>query len=232
MSLSRMATLNQLPFMIAFEGHVWDEPSGPAAVGWGASDRLYSANDGWFYLASPVTDFRQRLASIEALAGVDEVVDDDLEAWLSERFAARTVDESVDAVLAAGIAAHRYLSIIEASTDPISFAVNAVAIQDHPGLGKALGAAFPKWGNDDERCTLLVARRPGMDTRAILEELGFDAAEILDLMQAGNIAFGENAVVTTTTIPGYWYRPEDILTRASKDSVRKALPRIRDQLTA
>ena len=223
MSLSRMATMNQLPFMVAFEGRVWDEPAGTGALGWGAFDRLYQGSDGWFYLACPSPDFRKRLQSVEGLAAASTIVGAELETWLSERFSTRTVTEWVDALTAAGIAAHRYVDMVEVVRDSLSFALQATVVQDHPGLGKALGAAHPTWGNGYRGETLLAARRPGMDTLPILKELGFDASEILDLLRARTIALGENPVVTTTNMPGYWNRPENILTLASQKSLRQSL---------
>ena len=38
--------------MVDFAERRWDEPSGPAATGWGPLYRLYKGSDRWFFLAS------------------------------------------------------------------------------------------------------------------------------------------------------------------------------------
>jgi hypothetical protein len=102
-------------------------------------------------------------------------------------------------------------------------ALKASAVLDHPGIGKALGVALPTFGGKQDVGALLVARRPGMDTLPILESLGFDAKEVLDMLKAQAIATGENPVVETTMRPGYWNHPDGVLSLACKDSVRATL---------
>ena len=53
--LSRSSTLTQLPFMLDYDGKVWDEPAGPEAKGYGPLDRIFKAKDGWFYLVAKET---------------------------------------------------------------------------------------------------------------------------------------------------------------------------------
>ncbi len=67
--LSRSSTLAQLPFMLGYEGKVWDEPAGPEAVGYGPLDRIFHASDGSFYL---VTKDVSALRSIPLLSGLPE----------------------------------------------------------------------------------------------------------------------------------------------------------------
>ncbi len=225
MALSRMATLHQFPFMLAYEGRIWNEPAGPQATGYGAADRLYRACDGWFYLACPADTCREKIA---ALAGCEQTAAlplPDLEPWLENHFALLTVCEAVDQLTAVGIAAHRYLDIVEAVTEPVAFDLQASAFIDHPGLGKALGIAHPVVG--DGKCTLLASRRPGMDTVPILEEQGFAPAEILSMHKAGAIAVGENPRVETSLSPGFWLRPSTILSLASSHSVEMAVSRVK-----
>jgi crotonobetainyl-CoA:carnitine CoA-transferase CaiB-like acyl-CoA transferase len=212
--------------MIGFEGRVWDEPSGLDAVGWDASNRLYQASDGWFYLACPGGAFHDKIASLEGLERAHAVAPADLADWLSQRFLTRTANSWVDALTAAGIAAHRYVTMVEVVRDPVSMALKASAVLDHPGIGKALGVALPTFGGEQDVGELLVARRPGMDTLPILESLGFDAKEILDMLKTQAIAAGENPVVETTMRPGYWNHPDGVLSLACKDSLRATLDSI------
>ena len=133
------------------------------------------------------------------------------------------MSDALDQLAAAGIAAHRYLDIVEAVTEPAAFDLKASAFIDHPGLGKAFGIAHPLVG--DGECTLLASRRPGMDTVPVLEEQGFSSAEIMSMQNAGAIAFGENPRVETSLSPGFWRRPLAILSLASAPSVKAAVSR-------
>ena len=231
MALSRMATLHQFPFMLAYEGRIWNEPAGPQATGYGAADRLYRASDGWFYLACPAETCRKKFAALPGCEQTADLPKPDLERWLETHFALLTASKAVEQLAEVGIAAHRYLDIVEAVTEPAAFDLNASAFIDHPGLGKALGIAHPLIG-DGER-TLLASRRPGMDTVSILEEQGFAAAEIMSMHKAGAIALGENPRVETSLSPDFWLRPSAILSLASAPSVKRAasrLPRVQRQL--
>lgn len=87
--LSRSSTLAQLPFMLDYDGKVWDEPAGPEAKGYGPLDRIFKAKDGWFYLVAKDTS---SIRSIPLLAGLPE----DPTA-LSSALEARAAEGSVDA---------------------------------------------------------------------------------------------------------------------------------------
>lgn len=67
--LSRSSTLVQLPFMLGYEGKVWDEPAGPDCMGYGPLDRIFRAKDGCFYLVAKDT---AALRAIPLLAGMPE----------------------------------------------------------------------------------------------------------------------------------------------------------------
>ena len=67
--LSRSGALTQLPFMLDYEGKVWDEPAGPEAKGYGPLDRIFKASDGWFYL---VAESAAALRAIPLLSGLPE----------------------------------------------------------------------------------------------------------------------------------------------------------------
>ncbi len=51
-SLSRSATLAQIPYMLTYDGKIWDEPSGPDAKGWSIFNRIYRTKDGHIFLAN------------------------------------------------------------------------------------------------------------------------------------------------------------------------------------
>jgi crotonobetainyl-CoA:carnitine CoA-transferase CaiB-like acyl-CoA transferase len=201
-ALSRTSTMFQIPFMLTFEGKVWDEPSGPEVTGWSSLNRLYRGIDGWFFLALLDRESSARLALVSGLEGADAVPDDQLEDWLVERFATEDVATWVERLVSAGAGAHRYTNIGELVTSDIARQRRLTALLDHPGLGKSWGIAMPRIGRESPGAELLVSRRPGMDTLDLLEEFGFKDA-IADLLRSGVVAIGEAPLIETRRPLGY-----------------------------
>ncbi|MBM9464042.1 CoA transferase [Aeromicrobium sp. YIM 150415] len=204
-SLSRTATLHQLPFAIGFDGRTWEEPSGPESCGWSPVDRLYRAMDGWFYLAGPEGDAASRLARIP---GIDQSImgdDELLGARLEDFFAGWSAADAVEAAVAAGFGAHRYVPVLELLSDTSAHERGLLTIMEHPGLGKALGIGHPVFGRctEDEEKTYLSARRPGLDTIDLIEELGHGES-LAELLRSGAAALGENSLVNDSLSHGYW----------------------------
>ncbi|MFT3816589.1 MAG: CoA transferase [Rubrivivax sp.] len=201
-SLSRTATMLQLPLLTAFDGKAWDEPSGLQARGWHALDRLYRGRDGWFYLAAGGAG-RSRLAGCDGLAGVGDVDDGALEGWLERRFAAVSVDEAVAALRGAGFAAHRHSRLEDLIADRYMRSRGLICAVEHPGLGKMLGIGLPVYPHDGACRDRLAMRRPGLDTVAVLDELGF-GARTLRLLQDGVVAIGEKTLLNAPAASGFW----------------------------
>lgn len=65
--LSRSGTVAQLPYMLSYEGKIWDEPAGPAAMGWSPLDRMYDAADVRFWLRA------DKMESVRAVDGLENV---------------------------------------------------------------------------------------------------------------------------------------------------------------
>src|SRR5581483_4987455 len=120
-SLAHTGTFLQLPYMVAFDGRVWDEPNGQEAKGLGRHDRLYRASDGWLWAAGD-------LDLVEELAGLTE-------AELEERFAAEHVDLWVERLVAAGAAGHRRLDFEEVMEDERARARGLSVWREHPDIG-------------------------------------------------------------------------------------------------
>src|SRR5262249_11349579 len=68
-SLAAAATLLQSAYLLAHEEQAWDEPAGPAALGWGPLQRLYRASDGWLFVGATQAQ-QARLAALPGLAGI------------------------------------------------------------------------------------------------------------------------------------------------------------------
>ncbi|MCF7550686.1 CoA transferase [Pseudonocardia sp. WMMC193] len=207
-SLSRTATMHQLPFLIDFAGKDW-ERTAPDDFGWHAFDRLYRAEDGWFYLAAgDRTDAKERLAeSSPTLKPVAGVPDADVQAWLEEHFSRLKVDECVSLAAGAGLGAHAYVRLPDLFRDERALRAKMVAVVEHPGIGRALGIGLPTTAASTSKAgrDLVASRRPGMDTITVLAEFGF-TDRIVELLEEGAIGVGENPVVNTTGAPGYWGR--------------------------
>ncbi|QJY47392.1 CaiB/BaiF CoA transferase family protein [Pseudonocardia broussonetiae] len=166
-SLTHSATFLQLPFMVAFPGREWDEPAGPRARGWGPFDRLYAGSDDWFYLCAP-----RGLDALPDLAGLDEE-------QLATTFASAPAQEWVDRLVAAGVAAHVLVDQSDLMTDPVTRARGLAIEREHPGEGRVrMAGPSARLSHTPARATR-PAGRPGSDTRAVLDGLGLDSADLI-----------------------------------------------------
>ncbi|KAF5703496.1 alpha methylacyl-coa racemase [Fusarium mundagurra] len=186
-SLSRTATLHQLPYMIKYAGMAGNEPSGSGTRGWSAFNRLYKARDGWFYVACGHQNGRQL---VETQSGFEELVivpDQAVESWLEIKFEHALVADCISILLQAGLSAHTYCRPQELDGDAKVVRRALLATIDHPGLGVARGIGLPVYSSVDHEKSLLKARRPGSDTIDVLLEYGFEN-QIDQLLKDGVIA--------------------------------------------
>jgi len=166
-SLAHSGTFLQIPYMVAFPGRVWDEPRGPSAKGRGLFDRLYPAADRWFYLCAP--------------AGLDAVPDlaDLSEEGLVTTFRTAPAQSWVDRLTAAGIGAHILVDQPDLMDDEVTRTRGLSVERQHPGFGRA------RMSGPSRRLSLTPPRPgrpagpPGSDTRAVLDELGFDSNDLI-----------------------------------------------------
>lgn len=140
-SLVQGGTHHQMPFMVAYDGKQWDEPSGFDAVGWSDDHRLFRASDGWLFAAG---------AELPA----------------PEEFVQRPVAEWVDELACA----HRLVDPVELMNDPFVVAHGLSVWRDHPGIGpiQLVGPA-PVFERLRVQVTDPVGA-PGWDTRAVVGE--------------------------------------------------------------
>ena len=201
-SLSRTATMHQFPFLLDYAGKEWATPDGDSTR-WDAVNRLYRAKDGGFFLAhGPQGGSAEALAAVPFLAGASVVPERDFATWLESRLAEQSVAASVDALVAAGLGAHRHVPLDDLLHDAGEGPMR-ISVLHHPGIGAALGINLPQYrtdGTSDREHGALSARRPGLDTIAVLAEAAL-ADKVTQLLQAGSIAVGENGVVNDTRQP-------------------------------
>jgi len=174
-SLTHSGTFLQIPFMVAFPGRQWDEPAGPRARGWGPLDRLYAGSDGWFYLCAP-----GGLDAVPELAGLDED-------QLAKVFRSVPAQVWVDRLVAADVAAQVLGDQSDLMDDPVAQARGLVIEREHPGEGRVrMAGPSGRLSRTPARATR-PAGRPGSDTHQVLEELGFDSADLVarDIARGG-----------------------------------------------
>jgi crotonobetainyl-CoA:carnitine CoA-transferase CaiB-like acyl-CoA transferase len=186
-SLSRTATLHQLPFMIDFDGQVWTEPSGPAAMGWAALDRLYETSRGWLYLAAVRPGDLERLARVEGLGGVNAVLDGRLDDELGRRFRHASASTWEQRITAHGVAVHAYREIRELIHDGAVIQRGLVVHRDHPGLGGGCELGVVGRFRSLPHGELPPALAPGSHTNEVLREAGY-TDQLPALLEAGVIA--------------------------------------------
>ncbi len=155
-SLAHTASFIQAPFMLAYDGKVWDLPHGFDARGWNARNRLYKASDDrWFFA---VVD------SFDGIEGLDGVTDEGREA----RFETEPAQVWIDRINRAGGAAHLSVTGEEAAADPVARArgivVEVEAGRLTVGPGPRLSETHVRFGPP--------GTVPGIDGEQIVEELG------------------------------------------------------------
>lgn len=189
-SLSHTATYHQLPYMVAFPGREWDEPSGEDAMGWSATDRIYKAEDRWLYLAAPRPEDRQRLGALTGFSGIDWSADDAaLSEELGVRFAEHPAAYWAAELQAAGIGAVVAMTQEEVMEDQLT-KDRGLSLSRRTENGEPIRTVGP-----GRRLFLTPIRvgaipsPPGGDTASVLEALGMGAA-LDDLVAASVVATG------------------------------------------
>ena len=161
--LSRSGTIAQVPYMLTYDGKVWDEPAGPAARGWSALDRMYEAADG--------VKFWLHAKSFDALQGVPALRGAQTEAELERCFAAQAWtawEQELNDV--PGVLARRCRRCAsEVCEEDYLKARGIVKYEEHPGMGRMRTVhCAPRLSLTPPRPGAPVAA-PGGDTEAFLE---------------------------------------------------------------
>ena len=100
-------------------------------------------------------------------------------------FATGTRDVWVERLRAADIVAAPINTLLEASNDPDVLANGYVTEVEYPAHGKRLKVHGSPWGFSETPARIGIAPELGADTDAVLDGLGFGAAEIADLRARG-----------------------------------------------
>jgi crotonobetainyl-CoA:carnitine CoA-transferase CaiB-like acyl-CoA transferase len=179
-SLAQTACLLQSLFLQDYDGKVWDEPRGQDARGFGPLQRIYRAQDGWFFLgAAP-----EQQSDLGRVLGIELTGEATADA-LSAAFADRSADDCVALLIAAGIGAHRLATLPSMMDAPRAIANGLSITRDHAGFGPVqTSGPAPRLS-----VTPMAPGRPapvyGADTLAILADLGIAGAQAQDLLARG-----------------------------------------------
>lgn len=188
-SLIHTATYHQLPYMLDYEGRVWDEPRGQQAKGWGPLDRLYLASDRWFYLAALRDTDRERLARVDGLAGIEHLSGAELAEALEARFVTAPATAWVERLSALGMGAYVLMDYDEVMEDASVKARGLSIVREHPKAGPIRLVGPSKRLSLTPPQATFPAGPPGYDSRAVVSTLQlsepFDA-----LVEKGVVAEG------------------------------------------
>ncbi|SDP51200.1 CoA transferase [Desulforhopalus singaporensis] len=193
-SLCACGQLLAIPFMYDYEGRApFDEPSGPQVVGEGPLYRCYLASDQWFFLAAGTKSCGD-LENITELKGAAELVGAELEHFLSERFRTETAGYWIDQLVKLDFGAttlgslsslrEKYLSDQEAGRNGSGPTFQFTSYKDHPS-GRRVDIIAPV--SIRPRYSPLTIPAPaekyGRDTREILTSLGYNAAQVDEMIE-------------------------------------------------
>jgi len=185
-ALAFTGTMLQSAYLQEYAGKRWDEPRGREARGSGPLQRMYRAEDGWLYLGARGNQ-RAALGQVAGLGGSEALEGAALEAFLTERFAARAVDAWVASLTAAGIGAHRVVtSIPSVMTDPWVAAHNLSVTRQHDS-GEMITTTGP--GARLSRTPVVPGRpaaTPGADAESVLGQIGL-ADALGELCETGTV---------------------------------------------
>ena len=180
------ATLMQSSLMQVYEGKKWDEPGGLDSLGRGPLYRAYRASDDWIFMAASAGDL-PRCPELSDLAGMRE---SELERALEARFGERPVEEWVQLLGKAGIAAQRVILRFEQlMEDPVVIRQGLSLTRPHEQQGM-ITTTGP--GIFLSRTPMLPGRpapMPGTDAESILSEVGM-AGELERLVAQGVVVTG------------------------------------------
>ena len=188
-SLAQAATLNQgaYLFLITSEGAAGEEPSGVAGFGWNALQRLYRAEDGWFFLGARF-DQAADLATVPGLEGLTawkSAPDPDgaLAGALAARFATAPLSRWIEPLRTGGIGAAPVNGFDQAALELLKRNVVLLHVDADgeeipmPGIGRWLSATPAEAGPDPGPL--------GSQTIDVVVELGCSGDQVAALRARG-----------------------------------------------
>jgi crotonobetainyl-CoA:carnitine CoA-transferase CaiB-like acyl-CoA transferase len=196
-SLAAAGNLIQAQFMYDFEGRApFDEPSGRGALGWGPFYHGYEARDAWFFFAAP-KERKKALSRVPDLRGLAALPEEALQPALADIFKTRPLAFWQDRLNQGTTVIVRLASLLETrdqacqleSAGPvdISRATFRVVRHDRHPMGRWCDLVAPN-AVRPQRAAITIPGpmfKYGAQTGEILARLGYDAAEIEEMLAGG-----------------------------------------------
>lgn len=201
-ALAGAGNLIQAQLMYDFDGCApFEEPSGREVLGWGPFYHCYRAADGWMFFAAP-TERQDTLRRVPELADLADRPEDQLADAVSDRFATQPTAHWVQ-VFAGSASTVMPLGSLHDTRDAVlqhestgqvdlnqgTFSV--IRHDQHP-MGRWCDLVAPNAVRPATATIHIPGPMPkyGADTRAVLEEVGFDEGQITAMIETG--AAGES----------------------------------------
>lgn len=188
-SLLAQSLLYQLGEMVDYAGRPANDKGGRDCLGLRALYRYYPCADGWIALAC---DSAAQASAVGQVLGLDLGVeplaaprDGDLAGRIEAALATRNRDETIDALLAKGVATAPVRRFDEALKDPWLWENGHMAPWTHPRLGPGVSArAYADFSRTPGGFTLPTPDL-GEHTRQVLADYGISADKLAGLLATG-----------------------------------------------
>lgn len=199
-SLAALTGLAQIPFFHTYSGRgPFDEPSGPAALGYHALERFYRTRDGETLMLAASERDLQRLSTITGLGELLQIADGEREDYLEAAFQRADSDWWVDALRGVDVGVARCVDILSLREQYTR------AADGSSGTDTGSSYAFSRFDEHPSGHTVtqldpigvrvlqagVVAPTPaekyGASTMRVLRAAGFSDGDIDDLLAVGAI---------------------------------------------
>jgi crotonobetainyl-CoA:carnitine CoA-transferase CaiB-like acyl-CoA transferase len=195
--LALTAGLLQSPFFLDYQGLQRQELEGPEVRGWSAASRLYPAADGWIYVHCADVAAWQRWLSLPAFSAVQQyagqypdpasssAADTSLVKELSSIFACESSAYWIEMLSSHGVGVVQNITIADFRDDPYVRQAGLIVTRAHPERGEVDHLGTTALLSDTPMRLGTPTPVPGGNTREILQELGYAAAEIDHYIRTG-----------------------------------------------
>ena len=199
-SLSANSGLLQLPFAFDYKGRgLFDEPSGPEAIGWDDLSRFYSTASGRHILLSAYENDLQRFRNVEGLEELPDIDPDERAAYLAAAFQSQPASEWLSRLRDAdiGVAICENIDALRArhsreaddtpGTDNGSYSFSVYA--DHPSGHEVIQLdPYAVRTTRGKVYSVSPSEKFGASTRTILAELGYADRAVEKMLVSGALS--------------------------------------------
>ena len=181
-SLAYTASTLQSQFLQVYDGKVWDEPSGPNALGSSLIHRAYQAADGWFFLGAKEDNIPSICHFLELPNDIQSLKNN-----LESRFVSRPVSYWIEKLSEIGIGAHEVLnSVGDVMSHPWAVSHGLTLTRDHGDIGLVTTSGPSPRLSMTPVEPGIPAQRPGSNADAIMKDYNM-LEELPHLISSGVI---------------------------------------------